>query len=147
MPPMMRLPNAKPGYPRLTLNHLRRWKNSENREMNAYPSNYNSNNNDPYNVNKVFHEAAVRMAIAREVGMRRNEIIPYYRKYLELSAANNRKRGSTRAQRVNTIVRRAHRGFKNTLRTHAMMGQLRSILPRELLRGIALEMRKNALRN
>lgn len=155
MPPMMRFPNAVPGHPRLTANHLRRLKNSHNRQGALYGN--NSNSNAPYNTAAVTREMNMRRNIAREVGMTQAQIAPYYHKWMNLTEANNAKRGSTRAQRVNAKVRRAARAFKNTRRTHAMMGQLMAAsvnaggrtqsIPPEILHMIARAMRRNATRN
>jgi len=124
--------------------------------MNRQGALYGAGNNNTYNGNAALREMNMRRNIAREVGMTQREIAPYYHKYLNLTAANNRKRGSTRAQRVNNLVRRGARGFKNTRRTHAMIGQLASAsvnaggriqsIPPEIRRMIARMMREQALR-
>ena len=152
MPPIMRFPNAVPGHQRVTVNHLRRLKNSMNRQGALY----GGGNNAPYNATAAAREQNIRRNIAREVGMTQAQLAPYYHKWMNLTEANNRKRGSTRSQRVNATVRRAARGFKNTRRTHAMLGQLAAAsvnaggrmqsIPPEIRRMIALAMRTNAMR-
>jgi len=135
----MRLPNAHPGHPRLTLNHLRRLNNSQNRQGALYGKTMNLSS-----VRAIQREINLRQAIANEVGMPMRNINPYVHKYQNLMKA-----------RANNLVHRAASGFKNTRRTHAMIGQLASAsvnaggrtqgIPPEIRRMIALAMRKNAL--
>jgi len=145
MPPIMRFPNAVPGHQRVTLNHLRRLKNSMNRQGALY----GRGGNAPYNATAAAREQAIRRNIAREVGMTQAQLASYYHKWLNLVEAFNRKR-------VKSTVRRAARAFKNTRRTHAMIGQLASArvnaggheqsIPPGVLHMIARAMRQQALR-
>lgn len=161
MPPIIRLPNRvrRPGvpwdprneptnathFPRLNINHLKRMKNSINRQAALYGN--NSNSNAEYNVNAVVREQALRRNIAREVGLTQAQIAPYYHKYLNLVEANNRAvaRGNRRSlgARVNSAVRTAAARFRNRPRISAMRGQLRhaNVQAGRNMTGIPVEIR------
>ena len=129
MPPILRLPN----HGRLTVNHLKRLKNSMNRQGALY----GAGNNNNYNGAAALREMNIRRNIAREVGMTQREIAPYYHKYLNLREANTRRRGNLGA-RVNARVRSAARRFLVRPRMSAMRGQLASAhIPREIRNVIA----------
>jgi hypothetical protein len=123
MPPIIRLPNARPGHPRLTINHLKRLKNSMNRQGALY----GAGNNNAYNGAAALREMNMRRNIALEVGMTQREIAPYYHKYLNLQAANNRRPNRPLQGRVNRRVRSAARRFLVRPRMSAMRGQLRNM--------------------
>jgi hypothetical protein len=117
MAPIMHLP------PGLTVNNLRRL----NALLNTNFVNYN----------------ALLKNIARRSGLHWMNVNNYVNRYKKLVTANNRRRGITRNQRVQAKVRQAVRAFKNTRRTHAMIGQLRETpIPPDVRRQIARTMRR-----
>lgn len=131
MAPILRLPNARPGHPRLTVNHLQRLANSMNRQRALY------GRGGRYNANAVVREQQIRHEIAREVGMSQRNIAPYYHKYMNLKQANIRKRGRL-SPRVASVVRTAAARFRNRPRMSAMRGQMASVgIPREVRNIIA----------
>ena len=152
---MLRLPNKREGYERLTVNHLRRLRNSRNRQLALLANTSRAGQIPPYNGPAVTREIIKRRNIEREVGMTERQMAPYYEKWMRLTEANNRKRGTTRQQRVNAKVRQVARAFKNTLRTHAMIGQLGaasvrtgnrlSSIPPGILHMIARQMRRGVI--
>lgn len=156
-PPILRLPNRvrRPGapansnarptnathFPRLTVNHLKRLKNSRDRQVALYGN--NSNSNAEYNAGAVAREQALRRNIAREVGMTQAQIAPYYNRYLNLVEANARHPGRSLIARVNSAVRTAAARFRNRPRISAMRGQLRhaNVQAGRNITGIPVEIR------
>lgn len=131
MAPILRLPNARNGHPRLTVSHLKRLKNSINR--------LDAGNNNASNGTAALREIVLLVQrLAREVGMTQREIAPYYQKYLNLQAANNRRPNRPLQGRVNARVHSAARRFLVRPRMSAMRGQTRNMSVRTGNRSVGI---------